>query len=161
MLDEYLTYQHVYLNNLLRKDNSVVKKLIINGHGVASCSGDLFSTIHGDMATEHFKKKRRELLGLFPHLILLKFIYAVNKWIKTSYIHNKVPTILWNKLNVFTSQVLQKITPGNKGLHFEHAQSLKANLKQCNVNIFRNGSTRNLTTQQTFQRRFNVVFRLI
>ena len=54
MLDEYLTYQHVYLNNLLRKDNSVVKKLITNGHGVASGSGDLFSTIHGDMATEHF-----------------------------------------------------------------------------------------------------------
>ena len=94
MLDEYLTYQHVYLNNLLRKDNIVVKKLITNGHGVASGSGDLFSTIHGDMATEHFKKKRRELLGLFPHLILLKFIYAVNKWIKTSYIHNKVPTML-------------------------------------------------------------------
>ena len=37
----YITYQHVYLNNLLRKDNSIVKDLITNGHG-ASCSGNSF-----------------------------------------------------------------------------------------------------------------------
>ena len=55
--------------------------------------------------------------------------------------------MLWNNLNVFTSQVLQEMTPGNKELHFEHGQSLKANLKQCNVNFFGNGPTRNLTTQ--------------
>ena len=57
MLGEYITYQHVYLNNLLRKDNSVVKELITNGHSDTSCFGDLFNTIHGDMVTEHFKKK--------------------------------------------------------------------------------------------------------
>ena len=31
-------------------------------------------------------------------------------------------------------------------MHFEHARSLKANLKQHNVNIFGDGSARNLTT---------------
>ena len=61
--------------------------------------------------------------------------------------YNKVRTMLWNNLNVFTSQVLREMTPGNKELHFEHGQSLKANLKQCNVNFFGNGPTRNLTTQ--------------
>ena len=40
----YITYQHVYLNNLLRKDNSIEKNLITNRHG-ASCTGDSFSTI--------------------------------------------------------------------------------------------------------------------
>ena len=30
----YITYQHVCLNNLLRKGNSIVKDLINNGHGV-------------------------------------------------------------------------------------------------------------------------------
>ena len=30
----YITYQHVCLNNLLRKGNSIVKDLITNGHGV-------------------------------------------------------------------------------------------------------------------------------
>ena len=38
------------------------------------------------------------------------------------------------------------MTPGNKRLHFEHARSLKANLKQYNVNIFGDAPARNLTT---------------
>ena len=33
-----ITYQYIYINNLLRKDNSIVKDLITSGHG-ASCSG--------------------------------------------------------------------------------------------------------------------------
>ena len=74
----YITYQHVYLNDLLRKDNSIVKGLITKGYGV-SCSRDSFSTIHRDLVTEHFKKKRKELLGLFPQVTVLTFIYAVNK----------------------------------------------------------------------------------
>ena len=74
----YITYQHACLNDLLRKDNSVVKGLITNGHG-ASCSRDWFSTIHGDLVTEHFKKKQKELLDLSPQVTTLAFIYAVNK----------------------------------------------------------------------------------
>ena len=35
---------------------------------------------------------------------------------------------------------------GNKRLHFGDAQSLKANLKQYNVNIFGDSPARNLTT---------------
>ena len=58
----YITYQYVYLNNLLRIDNSIVKDSITNRHG-ASCFGDWFSTNHGDLVTECFKKKRKELLG--------------------------------------------------------------------------------------------------
>ena len=38
------------------------------------------------------------------------------------------------------------MTPGKTRLHFEHARSLKANLKQDNVNIFGDGPARNLTT---------------
>ena len=53
----YITYQHVYLNNLLRKDNTV-KDLITNGHG-ASCSGDSFSTIHGDLVLNISKSNKR------------------------------------------------------------------------------------------------------
>ena len=124
----YITYEHVYLNNLLRKDNSIVKDLTTNGHGT-SCSGDSFSTIHEDLVTKHFKKKRKELLGLSPQAIVLTFVYAVNKWIKTSHIHRKVRTMFQKKLNVFTSQAHREITPGNKMLHFDHARILKANLK--------------------------------
>ena len=61
---EYITYQHVYLNNLLRKDNSIVIDLITNGHG-ASSSGDLFSTIHGDLVTEYFNKQTKETAWSF------------------------------------------------------------------------------------------------
>ena len=51
----YITYQHAYLNDLPRKDNSIVKGLITIGHG-ASCSRDWFSTIHEDLVTEHFRR---------------------------------------------------------------------------------------------------------
>ena len=54
----YITYQHVYLNNLLRKDNSIVIDLITNGRDVSSF-GDLFSTIHGDLVTEYFSKETK------------------------------------------------------------------------------------------------------
>ena len=55
-------------------------------------------------------------------------------------------TMLRKKLNLFTSQVHKEMTPGNKRLHFEHVRSLKAKLKQNNVNIFRGGPAGNLTT---------------
>ena len=55
----YITYQHVYLNNLLRKDNNSI-------------------SIHGDLVIKHFKKKPKELLGLFPQVIGLIFIYKIN-----------------------------------------------------------------------------------
>ena len=74
----YIRYQHAYLNDLLRKDNSIVKGLITNGHG-ASCSRDWFSTIHRDLLTGHFKRKQKELLDLSPQVRTLTFIYAVNK----------------------------------------------------------------------------------
>ena len=51
--------------------------------------------------------------------------------------------MLRKKLNVFTSHAHSEMTPGNKRLHFEHARSLKANLK---VNIFGDGLAANLTT---------------
>ena len=73
-----------------------MKDLITNGH-CASCSGDSFSTIHGDLVTEHFKKKRKELLRLSPQVTVLTFIYAVNKWIKTFHIHSKVRKMLQKK----------------------------------------------------------------
>ena len=47
----YIAYQHVYLNNLLRKDNNSI-------------------SVHGDLVTKHFKKKRKELLGLSRHLFI-------------------------------------------------------------------------------------------
>ena len=103
MLDRILTNQHVYLNDLWRKDNFIVKDLVTNGHG-ATCSGDSFSTIHRDLVTEHFNKNWKEMLGLSPQVVVLMFIYAVSIWIKTSHIHSKVRIILSKKLNVFTSQ---------------------------------------------------------
>ena len=54
--------------------------------------------------------------------------------------------MLWRKLSVFISQFHEEMTTGNKRLHFEHARSLKANLKQYNVNIFGDSLARNLTT---------------
>ena len=54
--------------------------------------------------------------------------------------------ILRKKLNAFTSQVHKEITPRIKRLHFQHDRSLKANLKQYNVNIFGDCLAKNHTT---------------
>ena len=124
----YITYQHVYLNNLCRKDRSVVKDLVTIGQG-ASCSTESFSAIRGDLTDKYFKKKRQKLLAFSPQVIVLIFVYAVCKWIKTLYFHSKVRTLLEKKLNVSISQIHKEMTLGNKRLHFEHAWSLKASLK--------------------------------
>ena len=81
-------------------------------------------------------------------VIILTFIYAANKWIKTFHIHSKIRTMLRKKLNVFTSRVYKEMAPGNRRLHLEHAWSVKANLKQNNANIFGDDLAGNLTTGQ-------------
>ena len=60
-----ITYQHLYLNNLLRKDNSIVKDLITNEHG-ALCFGDTFPNIHRDKVNEHFNKETKGTAVHFP-----------------------------------------------------------------------------------------------
>ena len=52
------TYQHVYLNNILKREKSIVKDLITNGYG-ASSSGDLFSTIYWDLPTQYLDKETK------------------------------------------------------------------------------------------------------
>ena len=113
----YNTYQHVYSNNLLRKDKIIAKYLISNGYGTSG-PGDSFSTIHGNLVTEHFNKETKGTAGPFRPGYSTD-IYAVNKWIKTSHIHCKMRKMLRKKLKVFTSQVHKEMTPGNKRLHFE------------------------------------------
>ena len=66
--------------------------------------------------------------------------------------------MLRKKLNVFTSQVHKEMTPGNKRLHFEHARSLKAILKQYNINIFRDGPARNLRLVEKLIKKLLMVF---
>ena len=119
----------------MRKDKYIAKDLISNGYD-ASSSGDSFSTIHGDLVTEHFNKETKGTARPFRSGYSTD-MYAVNKWIKKTYhIHSKMRTMLRRKLKVFTLQVHKEVTPGNKRLHFEHVRSLKAKLEQYNVNIF-------------------------
>ena len=122
----YNTYQHVYLNNLLRKDKSIAKDLISDGYG-ASKSGDSFSTIHGDLVTGHFNKETNGTAGLFRSAYSTD-IYPVNKWIKTSHIHSKMRTMLRKKLKVFTSQVHKEMTPVNKSCILSMFGALKLSL---------------------------------
>ena len=43
----------------------MVKDLITNWHA-SSCSGDSFSTIHGNFVPEHFKKETKGTVGSLP-----------------------------------------------------------------------------------------------
>ena len=82
----------------------------------------------------------------------------VKKWIKASDIYSKVRTMLRKKLNVFTSQVHKEMIPGNKRLHFEHVWSIKAILKQYNINILRDGPARNLRLLEKLIKKLLMVF---
>ena len=80
----------------MRKDKSIAKDLISNGYGAPS-SGDSFSTIHGDLVTEHFNRKMKRTAGPFRSGYNID-IYAVNKWIKTSHIHSKMQNNVEEKI---------------------------------------------------------------
>ena len=50
------------------------------------------------------------------------------------------------------------MTPRNKRLHFEHDRSLKANLKKYYVNIFYDGSAKNLQLVEKLIKKLLMVF---
>ena len=60
--------------------------------------GETFSTIHGDLVTEHFNKKSKGTTETYRSGYISGHS-TVNKWIVTSHIHSKLPMIQqenWN-----------------------------------------------------------------
>ena len=60
----YNTYQHIFLQYLERSNNPAYTDLCIQGYG-ASSIGDPFSTIHGDLVTEHLNRENKGTAGPF------------------------------------------------------------------------------------------------
>ena len=60
----YGSYQHVYLDNLMRSNSRAHEDLMKRGFG-ASITGQKFSTIHGDLITELFNKQTKGTSGPF------------------------------------------------------------------------------------------------
>ena len=73
---------------------------------------------------------------------------------------HKDGAMLRKKLNIFASQVYKEMTPGNKKLHFEHARSLKANLKQYDVNTLETVQLKISQLVEKFIRKLLMVFDL-
>ena len=72
-------YQHVYLNNLLRREKSIAKDLITNGYN-GSSSGGSFSTIHWDLAAQYLNKETKGTVGSFGSgYIRNPYIHTVKK----------------------------------------------------------------------------------
>lgn len=81
----HTTYPHVYLNNLLRREKSIVKDLITNGYGAWS-SGTSLSSICWEWAASYLNKKRKELLtNSVQAIYTISDIRAVKK-LKTTHI---------------------------------------------------------------------------
>ena len=84
----------------------------------AAGSRDSFSVIHGDLMREFVNVETKRTAGSLRSGYST-YIYAINKWRKTSHVHSNHVSSFEKKLK-FT----KKMTPGNKSMHFEHILSI-------------------------------------
>ena len=133
-----------FLRNMKNENHPANQDLKSRGFG-CSMSGDVFSSIHGDLVTEIFNGVTKRQGG--PHRGgYTKEVQAVNTWIKTSHIHAKVRTELKNKIHLKTSSVHKESTTSGKNVFLNHVQSLKAKLLEYEMDPFQNRHARDLMT---------------
>ena len=130
----YNSYQHVYLTELAKTNPRALENLCVQGFG-ASPTGELFSSVHEDLVTEHFNRETKGTAGPFRSGYISNSD-TVNKWITTSHIHSKLINVLREHLHMYTSSQHKELTPGNKKLHSDHVRSLKTKLLEYNVDPF-------------------------
>lgn len=140
----YLSYQHVYLQNLQEVSHPAIDDLVNRGLG-GSLSGSPFSSIHGDLITEVFNGETKRQAG--PHRSGFSTnVEAVNTWIKTAHIHAKVRQTFCQKIKLSTSSVHKETTKCEMTRHKKHVQALKDQLKKYEVDPFSNDEAKDLTT---------------
>ena len=85
---QYMSFQHVYLQDLEAKGDPAIENLIKQGIR-QSLSGNKFSSIHGDLITKVFNSKTKRQTG--PHRSGFSInVDVVNTWTKTTHIHTKL-----------------------------------------------------------------------
>ena len=97
----YNLFQHVFLSNLSKDNLSVFDDLLKYRFGATSL-GETFSTIHGDLVTEHFNKESKGTTGPYRAGYIFR-INTVNKWIAISHIYLKLRMIQRGKLRLHKS----------------------------------------------------------
>ena len=140
----YLSFQHVYLMDLERKQCPAIDDLKKRGFG-GSLSGVKFSNMHGDLITEVFNGETKRSAG--PHRSGYSTnVTALNTWVLTSHLHAQVQNKLRERIKMSTSTTHKEITPGAKRLFVSHVNDLKEKLHFYNTNPFATGPARNITT---------------
>ncbi len=140
----YLSFQHVFLRDLQRRNHPAIDDLASRGFG-GSLSGNAFSSIHGDLITEVFNGETKRSAGPYKAGYSTD-VEKVNTWIKTSHIHAKIQNALREKINMTTSSLHKELTPAAKRLHRGHVKSLKEKLQGYQIDPFADVPARHITT---------------
>ena len=146
----YNSFQHVFLRKLPEVNPQAFQDLLDSGFGATS-TGEPFSTIHGDLVTEHFNKECKGTAGPFRSGYISNYD-SVNKWIITSHIHSKLRQVQREKLRLNTSSKHKETTLNNKKLHQKHVESLKSKLKDYNIDPFGNSPTIHMSSGEEIEK---------
>ena len=122
-LFSYNLFQHVFLSNLSKDNLSVFDDLLKYRFGAISL-GETFSTIHGDLVTEHFNKESKRTTGPYRAGYIFR-INTVNKWIAISHIYSKLRMIQRGKLRLHKSSQHKETTISDKQMRQKHDKNVK------------------------------------
>ena len=125
----YLTAQHVNLSALSTQKSETWEDLLANDFG-GSMSGELFSTIHGDLITETTINREVKVRGGPMRGGYSTSEENTDAFIKTSHIMATVRSKLKEKLAYVTSSAHKEITPGSRIQHDNVVKDLINQLRE-------------------------------
>ena len=130
----YGAFQHVNLQSLRKENKEEFNELKEKRFG-ASLTGDVFSTIHGDLVTELFNKDTKGTSGPFRCSFSIN-IDSVNIWVNMIHIYIMLKVALRQQLHLKASSRDKELTKSGKELHLSHVKSLKEKLSGYGIDTF-------------------------
>eukprot|EP00112_Aurelia_sp_Birch-Aquarium-sp1_P017334 Seg4002.2 transcript_id=Seg4002.2/GoldUCD/mRNA.D3Y31 product="hypothetical protein" protein_id=Seg4002.2/GoldUCD/D3Y31 len=139
----YLTYSHILLSKLKTDDPDAYDDVLLYGPGV-SVSGDVFSSIPGDLVTEIGPNRESKIRGGPMKGGYSTSPEAVDRFYKNSHKLAKMRKHVKDRLLVKTSSAHNETSAGAKARHEKQVLSLIERLKTYHTPF--EGPTRNLST---------------
>ena len=138
--------RHLQAENIINCESFALQKRF-----GASLTGDVFSTVLGDLVTGFFNKETKGTSGPF-HCGFSTNIDSVNTWVNTIHIHTIPKVALRQQLHLKTSSRQKELTKSGKELHLSHVKSLKEKLSEYGIDLFTLGYPINLSSRENIDK---------
>ena len=152
----YGSFQLVNLYSLTNEKKEQFNELKEKGFG-ASLTGDVFSTIHGDLVTKLFNKETKGTSGPFRCSFSTN-TDSVNTWVDTIHIHTMLKVALGQQLHLKTFSRHKELTKSSKELSLLHVKSLKEKLSGYGTDPFTSGYPIDLSSGEKLKKVFTIIF---